>query len=712
MAPAHTLLTMVNVSRRASPIAILLPVAALVACGADPRPVPIDLAVGLEPTEVEGDGWPGIGSGAARLTTDDGAGTVLELELGPSDWSPGPLEGVLMAEVALSALSVDDATLHVDGREVEALPADSGWKVGATLPATDTWTLIGGRLLLVRADPPERARLRFPTSAAGSVEGRWRVRFPGLTADGLDLTSGQERTLVLPDSDTPRRLCCDTFTAGLLSDEARIEARFDTGERVVWTQALSVSGSSIARSLPVPRDAGEVRFRLLGPAATAGILAPVLIDERSEPDDRPDIVVVLADTLRADMLARYRSRATPSAPMPLLDARADQARVFTEARSVASWTLPSQSTLLSGLPPRSHGAVAHERALAPEAPRLARRLRDAGYRTVAVTEGSYVSRAFGLDLGFQVFDERSRDVHATVAAALEHLRSEDERPLFLYVQTYRAHSPYRATSSSPRADLAAGLPPRIDLDAIDREVLVERLGSEDALAAAIAESERTIPEQWADYLGGVHDLDRALAPLFDALDARSARRPVRTVFTSDHGEEFGEHAIVGHGHGTWAGVLRIPMLVFGTDVVAGSDPTPTTLLDLAPTLTAWAGLDTVTSDRGVPLETRTPTPDASDEPRPIFAWACSTPPHDDARAVVLGSLKWVERGAPSRHFLYDLATDPLERTPIRTGSTPPSEFTDLVEMRNALSTPPTFAIRSAEIDSAMKARLEALGYGE
>src|SRR5262245_12629970 len=165
---------------------------------------------------------------------------------------------------------------------------------------------------------------------------------------------------------------------------------------------------------------------------------------------RPNLVVVLIDTLRADALAAYGAQPPH---MPRLDALAERGAVFTDVLANSSWTRPSVASLFTGLRPEEHGANAGDRL--PEARRtLAEKLRAGGYETAAfVSNFAVVGAQSGFAQGFERFGElqgdpwpyaRAERVTDAVLGFVEGRAAQgaEGRPLFLYVHYLDPHDPY------------------------------------------------------------------------------------------------------------------------------------------------------------------------------------------------------------------------------------------------------------------------------
>jgi len=340
-------------------------------------------------------------------------------------------------------------------------------------------------------------------------------------------------------------------------------------------------------------------------AAASGCGAP---ERPAEP--LHGIVLVAIDTLRADALS---SQGNPRPTTPHLDALAADGVLFENAVSNASWTLPGFVAILSGEHPTAR--VYRGKLLRSGVERL----REAGYRTAAFTEGGYVSRQFGMDLGFQDFWEETSPViddpgpgvgaAKTFGQARDWLREHAGGRFFLFVHTYEPHVPYQ------HLELAEGLDPGVLGGVYDREqndrVLKRRV--------AVGETERA----WvrALYEGGVRATDRAVGDLLATLEALGVDDRTLVVVTSDHGEQLGEHrpeALGLHGQTLWDTVRRVPLILRDPRRDDGGRRIETQVrtVDVMPTILDLAGLDP--APRSEPGAEADPDadPDAAEAPVP------------------------------------------------------------------------------------------------
>jgi Tfp pilus assembly protein PilF len=387
------------------------------------------------------------------------------------------------------------------------------------------------------------------------------------------------------------------------------------------------------------------------------------------------VVLISVDTLRADAVGAY-GRA--HAGTPWIDRLAAEGVRFATARAHNVVTLPSHTTLLSGLLPLTHGVRDNSGFRFPgRFDTLATLLARSGYRTGAFVSAFVLDSRFGLDRGFGVFDDRvpggegrgafvvpERGARDTLAAALRWLAAADGQPSFLFVHLYEPHSPYA--------------PP---------EPFASRFKD-------------------APYQGEVAAADAALEPLLRPLLEGKGRRPTLVVLVSDHGEGLGDHGEDTHGIFAYEAGLRVPLVLHAAGVLAPRVVSePAGLVDVMPTvldllgLAAPAGLD---GRSLLPLVAGRPLPAVDTYFEALSAsldrgWA---PLH----GIVSGPLKYVDLPMPE---LYDLGPDPAERH--NRASRRPDDLARLHERLRQRRATDRVGPRVTE-DSAAAERLRALGY--
>lgn len=332
-----------------------------------------------------------------------------------------------------------------------------------------------------------------------------------------------------------------------------------------------------------------------------GALALVVGCTGSRPaPSRPDLVLVVVDTLRADHLGCYGHDRPTS---PNIDRIAAQGLLFTRAHAQSGWTLPSFASLFSGQLPHQHrvGRAADDPtrfgALASETTTLAEALTAAGYATGAVVNNTFLSPELGLQQGFESYDwqgatvDAHRSAEETVDAGLAWLDAQTG-PAFLVVHLMEPHLDY-APPAWARDQLPVlrreNVPETISQDPLKQAVLEGRIQTTGADLAAVTSL----------YDAEILTADRAIGRLFSRLQLRE--RPVWTAITSDHGEEFWDHGGFEHGHSLHSELVRVPLVLHGPGLAPAVVPTVTQHLDLFQTLVALGGAQRPPESQGADL---------------------------------------------------------------------------------------------------------------
>ena len=336
-----------------------------------------------------------------------------------------------------------------------------------------------------------------------------------------------------------------------------------------------------------------------------------------------NVLLVTIDTLRQDRVGAYGST---SALTPTLDRLAAGGVRYAHAFSHVPMTLPSHTSILTGLTPPRHGVRNNTTfRLADGVPTLATLLKQAGYRTGAVVGAFVLDAGFGLARGFDEYDDRmprpsgvSLDVaerrgDEVVAHAAEWiLRAAPLRsPWFAWVHLYDPHAPYDA-------------PPEY------------RAGR-------------------APYDAEVAYADAMLGHLLDRLRSANALDRTLVVVVGDHGESLGEHGEATHGLFAYDATLAVPLIVSGPGVGAGRVDAAVAESDLLPSILDLVGLQVPDG-----LDGRSLVRPLSSE-RPIYFEAFDaylTRGWAPLRGIIQGGWKYVDLPLPE---LYDLALDPHEQ---------------------------------------------------
>jgi len=386
------------------------------------------------------------------------------------------------------------------------------------------------------------------------------------------------------------------------------------------------------RDLPLPAD------------LLLGVADPTLHD-LDDYGRAKGVILVSIDTLRRDHVGAH---GYPRPTTPRLDALARGGILCEDAVSTSSWTLPAHLSMLTSVDPGAHGGTDMTHGFNRRVPTLPSLLRKAGFATQAVTSHLYVSAVYGLDDGFDNLDFRQDRRAAEVAdRAIDILDRVGDRPFLLFLHLYDPHWHYdppeaqRRLFETPYSGTLTGL--WQDFSKRDRSnTTAEDLDHLRAL-----------------YDGEIRYTDDELGRVLDHVKARGLDRGTLVIVTSDHGEEFLEHGSWEHQKTLYEEVIRVPLVVNGPGVSPRREPAQASLLDVMPTILAWAGLPASSTQQGRSLlapmgerETYGETDHTADHTRKVFLRGGA------GRSKAILSL--IPDGSLLRCEWYDLASDPGE----------------------------------------------------
>ncbi|MEM7052027.1 MAG: sulfatase [Acidobacteriota bacterium] len=427
--------------------------------------------------------------------------------------------------------------------------------------------------------PPDRLLL----ATAGPQPVEW-VSLAGSERRAVTATDGvawRGEVILQPGDALDFSLALVPGAASGVSAEAVVET---ASGRELARWPLSTAGSWQEQRLDLPLTGRhELVLRSVGAGTVAW--AELSLLRRPSPavgGERPNLILISLDTVRADHLSLYGYHRPTS---PSLEALAASSWVFEQSFSTSTWTLPSHGSMFTGLLPDQHGLQRVADRLAPNAETAAERLAADGYRTAAITDGGFLGSRWGFAQGFERYDSTSgqawepKDAAVIFRRAAEWVAANRHRPFFLFVHTYEAHQPYfnREGFADPFLDPDYRGPFEQSANVFRKDVDLP------------AEVERIT----ALYDGGLRRMDHYLGRFLDDLEARGVLDSTALIVTSDHGEGLNEHGDFEHAHGeVFDEHVRVPLLVRPAGgVSAARVATPVTSLDVLPTLLDFAGLE-------------------------------------------------------------------------------------------------------------------------
>ncbi len=452
----------------------------------------------------------------------------------------------------------------------------------------------------------------------------------------------------------------------------------------------------------------------LGLAVVVVVGIGLLRGEASPPaDSRPNIVLVILDTVRRDHLSLYGHERDTS---PFLRKLAGESVVYTNAYSTSNWTAPAHAAILTG----SVGFSPLARGPGKSPSGLAKILSGQGYRTVLLSENRLLMK---MPFGFMRTEHfrLAEEVEEcqTLSGFREVLAESDPRPLFCVINLMHAHSPYDNTLEA-KGMFAKG-------SAIPDKCI--------GVTAVKGFNLEYTPDDFRDiqlvYDEGVRCDDDITRGIAGALKEAGMWDSTCFAVTSDHGEFLGERGLLFHGYSLYEEMLQVPLIVHYPEEFRGgeSDDRLVQILDLFPTMLRVSGIDPA----GHPSEgydLAGPIPEGrglltrgADEffltsliPKLTEAGIeRSTPYRTNLKGIHKDGMKlvWAEN---ERHEFYDLEADPDESRNLtdaheKFGTLRAQLNTLLMKSSpgNSLDQPQEYSEREA-FDAEQNKDLEDLGY--
>ena len=450
---------------------------------------------------------------------------------------------------------------------------------------------LAGFLPGCRGGPPQASRIFRPEARGREVASA--VSSDGVTHAGFPTAAGAAFEWTLPPGARGRlRLAWSApGAAGPVSLEALLAPPDGSGKAAAvarWTRANPAAAATVfwSEDAPLPRGASGRRLRLrTDPAAKFFLSDPRIV----VPDDRaPAVVLLVFDTTRRDAVS---FGGCPDPSSPALDAVLRGAWIAPRAYAPASWTIPSMAAMLTGRVPAVHeDASGSPLGIAPDVATLAEDFRGAGWSTAAFVANPTLRPEVGFAAGFTTFFSTPYEGPSITLPGRETVRrvpgwlgAHRGEPFLLWIHVMDPHDPY-TPFDRPRGETP--FDPGYRGAIVGDEVNRLQLGDPPPAAPA------DVRHLQALYHDEVRLADADFAALWNG-QPRAERERWTFVFTSDHGEEFGEHGGWKHGPSLYDEVLRVPLAIrpgAGRKLPPAPADALVSLLDVLPTVEGLAGL--------------------------------------------------------------------------------------------------------------------------
>jgi arylsulfatase A-like enzyme len=456
------------------------------------------------------------------------------------------------------------------------------------------------------------------------------------------------------------------------------------------------------RAVPATADATG-GFQLLAPTVrTQTTRWPALSDNSGRRGAKPNVIIYLVDTLRADHVGTYGGGSLT----PNIDAFAREATVFENTIAQAPWTKPSVASLFTGRGPLSHGVRLLNDRLPQEAVTLAELLSAAGYQTAAFSTNWHIRHETGLDQGFGFFDFSPDEAASDKLnqRVFRWLENQAKAPFFLYAHALDPHEPY-----TPPPDYRKKYAPDVrqeagydfDLQRVDNSRGKER--------------RQYMAEIRPLYDAEVAFNDHSFGEFIKVLRERDLYDRSLILFVADHGEELDEHGARGHTTHLYAETLNIPLIVKWPGQRRGQRVASITQhIDILPTLLRVAGVE---APAGLPGMDLAAVASGGEDPEALSGrWVLSHLSHRDRVGISLVHAGWKlvypqTPGLAPTTELYQRRSDPGEarnrigEAPVRAGW-----LSSLIRAEVERSRKVGLKPDHMKIDEETRRALEALGY--
>lgn len=344
---------------------------------------------------------------------------------------------------------------------------------------------------------------------------------------------------------------------------------------------------------------------------------------------RPSILLVTLDTTRADSLGIETDRIDT----PNLRALAGNGVYFNQAYSVTPTTLPSHTSIMTGLYPADHRIRENGRMIDKKLGLLPALLKARGYNTAAFVSGYPLNSQFGLSRGFDHYDDNfsgdavERTAGQTTDLATAWLTGKN-KPLFMWVHYFDPHEPYE--------------PP---------EPYKSMFPSE-------------------PYLGEIAYMDQELGRLVAAFEEQFKDRHRKIIVVGDHGEGLGDHGEALHGNLLYQSTMRVPLIVAGTQIEARTSERAVSVRQVFDTVLNFSG-----EQRPGDLLGEGASPVLAEALKPYLQYGWQP-----QFMAVLDNIKVIVSGDVE---IYDVRADPEETNNLDGQVEPVPEIWDAVESYSA-----------------------------
>lgn len=401
------------------------------------------------------------------------------------------------------------------------------------------------------------------------------------------------------------------FGMGVTADGAPVTFRVQIAGQDLYAKTIATTSAWEDADLDLAAYAGrsiELVLRVESKqAGTVGLWANPLITTRA-PKPRPNVLIYMIDTLRADHTSLYGYQRDTT---PFLKKLGASAVVFDDCQAQATWTKPSIASLFTSVYSYTHGIRNDFDTIPKGASTLAEQLRNAGYVTADITASPWAGRVTGLQRGFDYVMEfpviqryrtdavdRATDSVPLDKVVFTWLERHRDEPFFLYAHATDPHAPYR-----PPAGFEEKFANPAETAEFNRDYMKlhdkGQYGGGTVVSREGCKSNGIDPDKFIRraidrYDGEILHNDASLESLAGKLKQLGILDNTLIIVVSDHGEEFWDHGWTAHGHSLYQELTHCVFLMWNPRLlpVPRRVDEPVQLIDIMPTVLDLLSLKT------------------------------------------------------------------------------------------------------------------------
>lgn len=278
-----------------------------------------------------------------------------------------------------------------------------------------------------------------------------------------------------------------------------------------------------------------------------------------------NVVLITLDTTRVDKFGVYGS----DVKTPNFDSLSNQSILFLNHYTPINCTIPSHTTIFSGLYPKNHGVYDHNTKVPKEIPTLDTILQKEGYKTGAFVTAKPLKK-MGVGRSFEVYFATDNGNELIVKENIKWLKSTNGKPFFMWLHIFAPHIPY--------------WPPEEYKNLYKNRFKDKLFISGDKMNPVAIDETWDLNEYIANYEGEISYTDFLVGKVLSELKKTKQFSKSIIIITADHGESLGEHEIYNDHQGLYNEMTKIPLLIYVPEIASKKIQDITSNIDIAPTI--------------------------------------------------------------------------------------------------------------------------------